>query len=362
MFPCLFLADCIECERLPVAIMKPERPRPEEIQFFQTYAGELKESFYNEGLLKELIPYPHFVVWRYKLVDGHFKKPPFNPKSYYPAGVDNPNTWGTLDQALRALASGNFHGIGFVFSKEDPFTGIDLDDCVTNNGYIYSWAKKIIDTLNTYTEYSPGKGIRLFVDASLPASGRKIGNIEMYSEKHYMTITTRHVPDTATAIEKRSKELAAFYHQLVPPPRTQENTRGGEATPLWTPQGAQPDLSLPEKPDDQVIIEAFKDQHSNFSRYWNGDPSLWTPPAPGGKAERKSKSEAFFTLLLMLLTRTNDNQEQVTRLYRRSPFAANYSKADWFIGHDPDTGRPVTYLESSIRKAIEMRRNPPQRR
>src|SRR5437879_3845295 len=65
-----------------------ERPRPEEVQFYQTYATELKKSF-QSGLLKELVPYPHFVVWRHRLIEGKYKKPPYNPKSHYPAEVDN---------------------------------------------------------------------------------------------------------------------------------------------------------------------------------------------------------------------------------------------------------------------------------
>ena len=44
-----------------------------------------------------------------------------------------PNTWGNLEQALTALKTGNYHGIGFVFAEDDPFTGIDIDHCVSKN-------------------------------------------------------------------------------------------------------------------------------------------------------------------------------------------------------------------------------------
>src|SRR5947209_7252622 len=116
-------------------------PHPEEVAFFGTYTAELRETF-QSGLLKELTPYPQFVVWSYKLVEGTFKKPPYNPTTHNLAQVDNARTWGTLNQALRALATGYFHGMGFVFSKDDPFSGIDLDDCVEKNGEIAPWAKE----------------------------------------------------------------------------------------------------------------------------------------------------------------------------------------------------------------------------
>ncbi len=348
------------------------RPHTEEVKFFRGYASELRESFQN-GLLKELAPYPHFVVWRYTLVDQTFKKPLYNPKpyhrdTYYRASVDIPKSWGTLNQALHALASGYFHGIGFVFSKDDPFTGIDLDHCIAQDGTKETWAQEIIESLNTYTEISPSeKGIRMFVEGRTP--GGKFGNVEMWSDKHYMTITTRHLDTTPMTIEKRQEALDRLYQQFVPArSQTLVNTRGGDTT-LWTPlPGRQEprkfrqEPGMPEKPDQQVIQEALNEQRSNFSRYWHGDPTLLLPQKAGAKPERNSDSEVFFVLLLMLLSRTGDNNEQVERLYWQSPFAATYPKAAQNIGHDKETGRPVTYLEAAIRRAIEKRNNPPMRR
>lgn len=84
--------------------MKPDRPRPEEVQFFRTYAGKLKESI-QSGLLTVLIPYPHFVVWRYTLVDGQFKKPPYNPQSHLPAQVDNPASCRNNKLSIESLSN-----------------------------------------------------------------------------------------------------------------------------------------------------------------------------------------------------------------------------------------------------------------
>jgi hypothetical protein len=86
------------------------KPHPEEVAFFRTYMAELREDL-QSGLLKELTAYPQFVVWRYRFVEGTLKKPPFSPRTHYPAQVDNPRTWGTIRQALGALATGYFHGI-----------------------------------------------------------------------------------------------------------------------------------------------------------------------------------------------------------------------------------------------------------
>jgi len=66
------------------------------------------------------------------------------------------------DTAFTALANGGYNGIGFVFAESDPFTGTDLDNCVSKDGSIAAWAQEIITSPSTYTEYSPSHlGIHL---------------------------------------------------------------------------------------------------------------------------------------------------------------------------------------------------------
>ena len=44
-------------------------------------------------------------------------------------------------------------------------------------------------------EVSPsGKGIRIFVKGTLPEDGRKVGKVEMYQNKRYLTVTGRPLP------------------------------------------------------------------------------------------------------------------------------------------------------------------------
>lgn len=75
--------------------------------------------------------YPQFVVWR--LVDrpGQRKptKVPHNPRTGQPASSTDPSAWGTFDEACLAVATGAYAGIGFVFTPDDPFVFVDLDDC-----------------------------------------------------------------------------------------------------------------------------------------------------------------------------------------------------------------------------------------
>src|SRR6266571_8270281 len=167
--------------------------KPQEQRIYAGNAQDLRERL-QAGLLSELTAYPQFVVWKYTVEQGKLKKRPFNPRTNLPARTNDPTTWARVEPSLKALATGRYNGIGFVFSRADPFTGIDLDACVGKDGTLAAWAKEIITTLDTYTEYSPSKlGVHLLTRATLQGAGRKTGNIETYSRDRFFTLTTDHL-------------------------------------------------------------------------------------------------------------------------------------------------------------------------
>src|SRR2546425_8917367 len=129
--------------------MQQERTPQNRLQEQRGYAGyaqDLRERL-QSGLLSELTPYPQFVVWKYTVEQGKLKKRPFTPRTHLPARTNDPTTWGRVEHSLKALATGRYNGIGFVFSETDPFTGIDLDACVAKDGTLAAWARDIITTL-----------------------------------------------------------------------------------------------------------------------------------------------------------------------------------------------------------------------
>ena len=117
----------------------------------------------------ELKSYPHWLV--YRLVDK--KKPdpkrpwkkdklPYNARTGNLASVDNPATWVPYHTAVAAFMAGDYAGVGFVFSKDDPFAGIDLDNCRDpETNIIEDWARDIMDRFpGWYWEVSPsGHGV-----------------------------------------------------------------------------------------------------------------------------------------------------------------------------------------------------------
>ena len=117
--------------------------------------------------MKELA---QWINWRYEERDGEITKVPICPHTGELAAVDRPETWGTYDEAARASKEHGRDGVGFVFTEEDPYAGIDLDKCRDpESGEIEEWARELIEHLDSYTELSPsGSGVHVLLKSKLP--------------------------------------------------------------------------------------------------------------------------------------------------------------------------------------------------
>ncbi len=154
----------------------------------------------SENIPEDLKDRSQFVVWKIlPRASGRDSKIPINLKTGRNASVKDPRTWGTFLDAFDYLSKhSGVSGIGFVFSEDDPFTGVDLDGCRDpETGEIESWARQIISALGSYTEVSPSQaGVKAFVEGSLPGGGRKNDRIEMYDQKRFFTMTGCHLEGT----------------------------------------------------------------------------------------------------------------------------------------------------------------------
>jgi putative DNA primase/helicase len=78
--------------------------------------------------------------------------------------------------------------VGFVFSSADPYTGVDLDNCVGGDGEIAGWALEIVRYFDSYTELSAtGTGLHVIVRGDVP--NHRKGDVEVYSSKRFFTVT-----------------------------------------------------------------------------------------------------------------------------------------------------------------------------
>lgn len=159
-----------------------------------------------------------WVCWRREERDGKLTKVPYTPRSGSRARSDDPETWGTFAEAWKARRDGNHDGIGFVFTADDPFCGVDLDSCVDpETGEIEPWAAEILDELASYAELSPsGTGLHIIVRAALPEGRRRNGRVEMYDRGRFFTVTGNHLPGTRRSVEDRQEQIDALHARLFP--------------------------------------------------------------------------------------------------------------------------------------------------
>lgn len=172
---------------------------------------------------------PQWVVWKAEERNGKITKVPYDAKTGQLAESNNPDTWAKYSVAVEALEG--FDGIGYVFSVEDPYTGIDLDDCIQNEA-VLPWAEQLLRSLSSYSEISPsGTGIKVWVEGKAPTSAKprkaKIpadiipldtpGTIEIYSSGRFFTMTGWHVEGMPRDIRTANGALTELYEALKPP-------------------------------------------------------------------------------------------------------------------------------------------------
>lgn len=182
---------------------------------------------------------PQWVNWRR---DPEHGKIPINPRTGGNAQSNNPATWDAYKTATELYESGQYDGVGFMFSS--GICGIDIDDSVG----IYEreeHAKEIIALMATYTEYSPsGKGYHLIFKADISKIPKNYkaqyyqknphNNIECYLSgvtNRFFTYTGEAVNDWG--VEDRTDQLLIFLNKYMkkknpPTSHTSEDSTAGQ--------------------------------------------------------------------------------------------------------------------------------------
>lgn len=192
------------------------------------------------GIPRELADRPQWVCWKYlppKKPGDDWRKVPFDPADGRWSQGDH-ETWGRTFTAACAAAVA-YDGIGYVFSKDDPYTGIDLDD-VRNpeTGELLPWAATLVDRLATFADVSPsGTGVKLFVRGKLPAGAETAGparadggSVEMYSRGRYFALTGWPLNEDAESPPVADcPGLADLHAELIAKPKREERERKARA-------------------------------------------------------------------------------------------------------------------------------------
>ncbi len=249
----------------------------------------------------ELTAARQWVCWRRELRGGKPTKIPYiadtgNRK----ASSTDPATWRTFDDACKHAA--RFDGIGFVFSADDPYCGIDLDHAVdTDTGEVHADALAILRDFPSYTEQSPsGSGLHILCRATLAGTGTKKPHggieVEMYDRKRYFTVTGKPWTDSPSVVADCQEAAANLYAEI-------KGTNGAKPPPA--PRRAEP-LSL----SDEELLERARNAKNGaaFSALFDhGDTTGYA-----------GASEADRALCAKLNFWTGNDPDHTERLARQS--------------------------------------------
>jgi putative DNA primase/helicase len=204
--------------------------------------------------LKSLV---QWVMWKYVQKKDNKKpdKMPFTT-SEKRAKVNNLKTWTDYSKALTALKTGKFDGIGFVVTKDDPYTGVDFDECLDADGKIKPVINAYIKKLNSYTEITvSNKGLRTWVKSKLPieCTGKQQDNgkdkIEFYHDRRFFTMTGNMLEDYPAEIKERQPVIDELWKEIF------SEKDAGSTAPKQDPQQPLPDMAEVEQAIDFIIKE-----------------------------------------------------------------------------------------------------------
>ena len=161
----------------------------------------------------ELRSIARWVGWKARpKPNGKLDKLPCSPHTGSVGDAHDLATWGSFEQAMTAMRRYRLDGIGIVLNGEDSLVGVDLDGCIDDAGVIAPWARDIIAELDSYTERSPsGHGLRLFAFGGLPPGRRKVGDLEVYDDARFLTVTGHHLDGTPATVEQRDFALRDLH-------------------------------------------------------------------------------------------------------------------------------------------------------
>lgn len=268
--------------------------------------------------LKALASYRQFILWTTVDRDGKLIKLPVNYLTAEVTDAHTPEAWTDAETAVNAARLfGDNYGVGFVFTKDDPFYFVDIDKCANHAG---GWS----DNANAVMSYFPeaavevsqsGTGLHIFgMYTTMPDHACKnipLG-LEFYTEGRFVALTGTNI--IGNAATNGDQYLQAFINNYMPPRIT-------ETPETWTTKPLEGCTPLD---DEKLIKKALASKsaagafgvRATFRNLWERDvetlSAVYAPDA--SDAGEFDESNADMALAQHLAFWTGKNCEAVERL------------------------------------------------
>jgi DNA-binding transcriptional regulator GbsR (MarR family) len=239
---------------------------------------------------------------RLKPCDGKLDKRPYRVRAgmaVIEGSKTNRKHWASFEEAHDALQRGLVDAIGFVFTEEDPFTVVDLDNAIDpKTGEIGEEASSILASLDTYWETSvSGRGLHIICAAEKPGNRCRTGHVEIYdghSGARFMVLTGH---SQRTDIQPCQEAVDELYKKLF---------------------GPEEPASLPQTRTDFAAVSLAREELLKRARNSRTGAKFVKLYDHGDCSDHVSPSEADFALINVLIFWCAGDRNLVVELFESS--------------------------------------------
>lgn len=279
-----------------------------------------------QGGLSPLVVYPQWVVW--KPTPPHtddndtdrWKKMLYNPHTGVKASSTDPTTWGDYQTAVDYAALTGL-GVGFVFSKTDPFFFADVDGCTTADGEWTERATELCGRLSgAFVEISvSGTGLHIIGIGERPAGFQVKAHdktFDIYTSGRFCALTGTGAQGRADTLH--GEAVSGLVQQYMKP-------SVGADPDEWTSEPCADWQGIED--DDELIAAACKSRsaagtfsaRASFRDLWEGNQDQLADTYPHETKDGDFDHNAADAALCQHLAFwTGKNCERMQRLFERS--------------------------------------------
>ena len=312
---------------------------------------ELAEALGASGSLRAFSYFNQFIVCQYvpdEKRPGKTQKFPIHPTHGYRTDAHDPAIWITATEAIKiAEQFGAGYGVGFVFTEQDPFWFIDVDECVTPNGYTPIVAELATLFPGCAVEISQSRrGLHFFGFGHVTDDRRikdKTGKLfDLFTSKRFVALTGIGAVGDIGAFNYSASLSELVRRYLTRDPNENDSGWTTEPCPEWN--GPDDDATLIQRAlRSQSAASAFGNKAS-FADLWNADITALGRCFPHA-TEPYGYSEADSALAMHLSFWTGRNCERIQRIMMQSKlYRQKWEREDYL----PRTILAVTRLSHDV--------------
>lgn len=289
-------------------------------------------------LIKKYGKQKRWVNFRIQERKGKKTKIPYSPITGKMASSTDPETWSTLETALKVSKQ-----VGITF-HDRLLLGIDIDHCLKKgtNKITHEKSTEIAELIieaDSYTEISPsGEGLHIYLalKEELTLESNRKAPYEAYTEGRYFTFTGNSYKDVKDIRLVEHKEALRLLALIGYPWNVPSDTAGG-LQGSDDVRGVERVSSVGRSAEERALDGLTDTQIKRKMFVRKEIEELWN-----AKTDTKDFSKADASLLSHLAFWTRKDPEQMERLWLSSP-----------LGQREKTQKRVDYRNRSISFAIK---------